>query len=151
MEDDYARADELLAEAARLDPEGCPLPTRLSPDEFQAVVQEAAQELPPAYRAQLELARVITEPMPFAGLVLPEDPGATPADLLGLFVGPTIHDLAEDASATLPPTVYLFQRNLERRARDATELRGEIHVTLFHELGHLLGLDEEEVDALGLG
>lgn len=151
LEGDDRAADEFLAEAARLDPEACPLPTRLGPDEFQAVVREAAQELPPAYRAQLERARVITEPMPFAELVLPEDPGATPPDLLGLFVGPTIHDLAEDASATLPPTVYLFQRNLERRARDLEELRGEIHVTLFHELGHLLGLDEEEVDALGLG
>ena len=151
LEGDHRAADELLAEAARLDPEGCPLPTRLSADEFQAVVQEATGALPPAYRAQLRRARVITEPMPFAELVLPEDPGATPPDLLGLFVGPTIHDLAEDASATLPPTVYLFQRNLERRARDREELRGEIHVTLFHELGHLLGLDEEEVDALGLG
>jgi len=151
LEEDHGAADELLAEAARLDPEACPLPTRLAADEFQVLVQEAVQELPPAYRAKLELARVITEPMPFADLVLPEDPGATPPDLLGLFVGPTIHDLAEDASATLPPTIYLFQRNLERRAPDREELRGEIHVTLFHELGHLLGLDEEGVDALGLG
>ena len=54
----------------------------------------------------------------------------------------------EDASAELPPTIYLFQRNLERYAADRDHLREEIRTTLFHELGHLLGLDEDEVDGV---
>ena len=70
---------------------------------------------------------------------------------MGLFLGSTLHELAEDVSGELPPTIYLFQRNLERSCRDEVELREQIRITLFHELGHLLGLDEDEVDAMGLG
>jgi predicted Zn-dependent protease with MMP-like domain len=47
--------------------------------------------------------------------------------------------------------IHLFQRNLERIARDEEELVEEIRITLFHEIGHRLGFDEEGVDALGLG
>jgi len=94
--------------------------------------------------------RVVREPVPFRELVDPRDPSATPPDILGLFVGPTIHDLAEDFPAQLPPSIYLFQRNLERMARDEEHLTEEIRVTLFHEIGHLLGLDEDGVAELGL-
>ena len=51
----------------------------------------------------------------------------------------------------MPPSIYLFQRNLERYARDSEHLRLEIRTTLYHEVAHLLGYDEDEVDAMGLG
>ena len=47
--------------------------------------------------------------------------------------------------------IYLYQRNLERSVRDEAELREEIRVTLYHEIGHLLGFDEHGVEDLGLG
>ena len=50
----------------------------------------------------------------------------------------------------LPPRIHLFQRNLERFAVDREELQEEIAVTLYHELGHYLGLDEEELEELDL-
>ena len=68
-------------------------------------------------------------------------------ETLGLFEGVP---LGEGSDAELPPRIFLFQRNLERYCTHS-ELVVEIAVTLYHELGHLLGLDEEEVDALGLG
>ena len=40
-------------------------------------------------------------------------------------------------------------RNIERVSIDAEELREEIGVTLRHELGHYLGLDEEEIARTG--
>ena len=46
--------------------------------------------------------------------------------------------------------IYLFKRNLERMARDEAHLAEEIRITLFHEIGHLLGLDEDEVASMGL-
>jgi predicted Zn-dependent protease with MMP-like domain len=44
----------------------------------------------------------------------------------------------------------LYQRNLERFARSRPELIEQIGVTLIHEVGHFLGLDEEELYARGL-
>lgn len=151
LREDLAGADRLLAEAARLDPEGSPPPARLEDPAFDRVVTEAIADLPPAYREVLDRCRLVTEPVPFPSLVDRRDPGAVPPDLFGLFTGPHLGELAEDRPAELPPTIYLFQRNLERACLDVDTLREEIRVTLYHELGHLCGLDEEGVDALGLG
>lgn len=148
---DLKGADACLHRAAELDPEGAPVPPRLSEETFDGIVEAAISDLPEVHRDALSRARLITEPMPFAELFDLEDPAETPPDLLGLFLGSTLHELAEDVSGELPPTIYLFQRNLERSCRDEEELREQIRITLFHELGHLLGLDEDEVDAMGLG
>jgi predicted Zn-dependent protease with MMP-like domain len=99
----------------------------------------------------LETTPVLVEPMPFRALAPEGDPLAVPPDALGLFVGPSVVDEADGATGDVPPAIYLFQRNLERSARDEEELEDEIRVTLFHEIGHRLGYDEEGVDDLGLG
>ena len=49
-----------------------------------------------------------------------------------------------------PPRILLFQRNLERYARDEAELRREIARTLHHELAHYLGFGEEDMAELDL-
>jgi predicted Zn-dependent protease with MMP-like domain len=147
LQDDFPGADALLVEAAG----DLPVPTRLSATEFDAQLDRARAELPEAFQETLARCRIVIEPVPFRGLIDERDPGFTPPDLLGLFHGPDLTELAEDASAQLPPTIYLFQRNLERACLDGELLREQIRVTLYHELGHLLGLDEDEVEALGLG
>ena len=145
----HAEAHRLLEEARRLDP-GRPAPVRVPAARFDAIVEAALETLAPPFAERVRHVRVVREPVPFRELVDPREPGATPPDILGLFVGPTIHDLAEDFPAQLPPSIYLFQRNLERMARDEEHLAEEIRVTLFHEIGHLLGLDEDGVAELGL-
>ena len=147
---DFGAADEALARAHHLDPEARPLPPRLSPEAFGEVVQQAVSELPERFLPALERVAVLVDPVPGAGAVV-GDGLETPPDLLGLFVGTSLLDDSVQASAEMPPQVYLFQRNLERLARSEEELRDEIRVTLFHELGHALGFDEEGVEEMGLG
>ena len=50
----------------------------------------------------------------------------------------------------LPPQILLFKRNLERCFSDRQELEREIAVTLYHELGHYLGMREAELEAIDL-
>lgn len=125
-------------------------PVSVDAEAFDAIVKEALADLPERFTKALESVRIVTEPMPFVELQETADVDSVPPDVLGLFVGPTIHDLAEGASGELPPSIYLFQRNLERMSSSVEDLGIEIRVTLFHEIGHLLGLDEDEVAALGL-
>ena len=46
--------------------------------------------------------------------------------------------------------VLLFKRNIERDARTVEEVDQEIRTTLLHETGHFFGLDEEDLEGLGL-
>jgi predicted Zn-dependent protease with MMP-like domain len=55
-----------------------------------------------------------------------------------------------DPWSHFPSSIVLYQRNLERAARDRRELVEEIRATLLHEVGHFLGLDEEELWQRGL-
>jgi len=54
------------------------------------------------------------------------------------------------AVGDMVPTIVLYRRNLERLSRDPDHLLEEIVTTLYHELGHYLGWDEEEVAQRGL-
>ena len=46
--------------------------------------------------------------------------------------------------------VMLFKRNLEKICRDRNELIDQIQITVRHEIGHHLGLSEEDMERLGL-
>jgi predicted Zn-dependent protease with MMP-like domain len=149
LQGDFKAADATLAEAARIDPDGAPMPPRLSPDAFGEVVQEAVGDLPDEFRAAFETMAVVIDPVPDPDLAAGAEVD-TPPDLLGLFLGRSMLERGVADPVELPPTIFLFQRNLERRCRDRAELREEIRITLYHELGHALGLDEEGLEELGL-
>ena len=71
-------------------------------------------------------------------------------DLLGLFEGCSRLDGEPETPADLP-RIRLFLDNLWDHAEgDLKVFRDELRITLLHELGHYLGLDEEQVAALGL-
>ena len=146
---EFGRADRLLREAHRLDAQNFPLPARLSERDFDRALQDAIAHLPDAFRKSLEVVPVIVDPMPTRALA-GDDPTATPPDLLGLFLGVSLAEASQDAAGDLPPSIHLFQRNLERATATRRELVEQIGVTLFHELGHYLGFDEDGVAELGL-
>ena len=147
---DHEQAEAFHRRASEFDPEGSPLPPRLTPERFEELVAAAARELPPEFQEALEETAVVIDPMPTAEIVGAPGSGHPP-DILGLFVGPPLGERASSEPAGLPPTIFLFQRNLERAALTQEELREELRTTLYHELGHALGFDEEGVDRMGLG
>jgi len=147
---DFDRADRLLVQAAELSPEGGYAPVRLAADELEAVLSEAIDELPDEFRLPLETTEILVEPVPVDWMIDRSDLSETPPDILGLFVGASELEMASDDSGNLPRRIFLFQRNLERFARTREELVEEIRVTLFHEIGHMLGFDEAGVESMGL-
>jgi len=92
----------------------------------------------------------LVEPVPVDWMIDRTDLSETPPDILGLFVGASELEMPSDSSGHMPRRIFLFQRNLERFAHSREELIEEIRVTLFHEIGHMLGFDEEGVASMGL-
>ena len=50
----------------------------------------------------------------------------------------------------LVTNILLFKRSLERFATDEDHLAEEIRITVLHETAHYFGLDEDDLEALGL-
>jgi len=146
--DEKGAAEE--AEAANaLDPEDFPLPLEVSDEAFDALVEKAVAELPEKVRDQLKDVPVLVQPLPSTEMLGEEQPPLTP-DLLGLFVGRHVFAQLPTAVPTAPGAIFLFRKNLLRACADEAELAREVRVTLEHEVGHLLGLDEDELEDWGL-
>ncbi|MGA3266689.1 MAG: metallopeptidase family protein [Verrucomicrobiota bacterium] len=109
-----------------------------------AEVEATLSALPAPLRERAAKLPVTFEPAPNAGLVAD---GIEP-DTLGLFTGP---EFAEEEYGPLPPQIILFLENLWDFAEgDEQTFRDEVHTTYLHELGHYLGLDEDELTERGL-
>ena len=145
---DPGAADEALRTAYELAPEGTPPPVQLPVREFQAVVLEVIEGLEGAIEEILNKSEVIVAPVPAAELE--REPGTVPPDALGLFMGISELQRAGDEAPVPTPVIYLFKRNIERESMSARDLREQITITFLHELGHLLGFDEEGVEGMGL-
>ena len=146
---DPAAAGEAATQANQIDPEGFPMPLDVADDAFDALVERSVHELPAPIRKKLEELPILVQALPTREMLTAEDPPLTP-DLLGLFVGRHIFDSTSSAPASAPGAIYLFRRNLLRACSDVDELAREVSITVRHEVGHLMGLDEEELDDWGL-
>jgi predicted Zn-dependent protease with MMP-like domain len=121
---------------------------RLSRAEFEKLVAQAVDSLPPNFLAKLENVEVVVEREPTeedleqAGV----EPGGT---LLGLYQGVPQTERGTWYGNMLPDRIIIYQRPLEAVARDRREIRKEIRITLMHELGHHFGLGEDELSEAG--
>jgi len=146
---DGAARDYLRAE--RLDPVGWPRPLDLSDAMIEAVVSEALRVLHPSIRAYLAQVPVMLEEVPSPDLCREFEPPAPPGEILGTFAGASLRERSvEDPWSQLPGAIVLFRRNLQRVARDRDRLLEELRITVFHEVGHFLGLDENDMVVRGL-
>lgn len=135
--------------AAELDPENFPEPLEVNDEEFDLLVERAVTDLPARVRAKLEEIPVLVQALPSPEMLNGVSPPLTP-DLLGLFVGRDIFAQLPTAVPGAPGAIYLFRKNLLRACEDREELAREVRITVQHEVGHLLGLDEDELEDWGL-
>jgi predicted Zn-dependent protease with MMP-like domain len=109
-------------------------------------VEDTLEALPAPLREKARALPVTFEQVPNAAL---QEDGIAP-DTLGLFVGPDYAD-EEITPSPLPPQIILFLDNLWDFAEgDKGIFLEEVHTTYLHELGHYLGLDENDLFDRGL-
>ena len=147
---DLDLARRFFKRARRLAPEDFPRPPGLSNEAFEAAVEDALLELPEGVRRYLANVAISVEDLPNDEDLLAADPPLSPG-ILGLFRGaPYGRKASMDPWSHFPSAIVLYQRNLERYARSRDEVVEEIRRTLVHEVGHFLGLDEDELYERGL-
>lgn len=144
------QSDALIAKAHDMDPDTCPAQVKVSQKAFDKALEKAIAALPEQVRNYIRNVPVLVEDLPSRDDLSQETPPLSP-NSLGLFRGtPGPLQSVSDPWSVFPSAIVLYQRNLERFARTREELEDEIAVTLQHEVGHFLGLDEEQVAQLGL-
>ena len=147
-EGDAAKAKALFGKATALDPEAFPAAVTLSEAQFDAAVKAAIARLPEHAKAELSNVTISVEPFPDDESLAS---GEVTPTILGVFHGTPIDERSPlVAEHHLTAQIVLYQRNLERFARSHEELLEQIGVTVLHEVGHLLGLDEDELYERGL-
>jgi predicted Zn-dependent protease with MMP-like domain len=110
-------------------------------DRIERVARKTIEELPEEFATLLKSVPVMLETRPSRALV---ESGFDPR-AYGLFEGP---EHGED-DVPAPTRVVLFTSNL-LSSFSGDELEEQVEITVFHELGHYFGLDEEDMTRLGL-
>jgi predicted Zn-dependent protease with MMP-like domain len=116
---------------------------------FEAIVKEAMDLIPDGLRKVLDQIPVVVQDLPEPSILRAERPPMRP-DVLGLFVGAGLRERSVFDPPAPPEAIMIFQRNLELFCSTREDLVYEINVTLVHEVGHALGLEEEDLKERGV-
>ncbi|HWN97593.1 MAG TPA: metallopeptidase family protein [Methylomirabilota bacterium] len=110
----------------------------------RAEVARTVAELPDDLRPRAAALPVTYERVPNRAI---EADGIEP-DTLGLFVG---GEFSHANEVPIPAQIILYLENIwDMVEEDEEEFVEEVRITFIHELGHYLGLDEDELDERGL-
>jgi len=140
-------ADACFAEASRLEPDRFVVPLSIGEEGFGRAVETALADLPGEFREKIRDVPVVVQDVPGRELIEGLEDGSP--DLLGLFVGVPLTEKSHGDLPGAPEAIYLFRRNLERVSASREDLIEEIRVTLLHEIGHFLGMDESDLEEAG--
>jgi len=136
--------------AAAAEPEQYHVPRRHDPDDFERLVAEALDALPREVAVELADVPVLVERWLEPEELQLNDPPLSPL-IYGMFRGHSLRERSgSDPWSLIPPQILIYQRNCELLCRDRAETLEQIRITVLHEVGHFLGLDEEDLAARGL-
>ncbi|GAA3530149.1 metallopeptidase family protein [Nocardioides daeguensis] len=116
------------------------MPVEMSPEDFDALVDRALDEIPE------ELARLVHN---LVVLVEDEPPEGEPDDLLGLYDGVALTERGGGLHPQLPDRIFLFRGPLLDMCDDEEDLADEVRITVVHEVAHHFGIDDARLHDLG--
>jgi predicted Zn-dependent protease with MMP-like domain len=129
-----AAADDCFSRAHELDPEVV-VPFRMDERDFDARVIDEWEAIPLEFRAHVDRKgmQVRTAPLPTADAV-----------------GAGEHPLLRGYCDHMTRSIVLFHRMVELGCPDSDSVQAQVRRVVRHEVGHALGMREEEVADLGL-
>jgi predicted Zn-dependent protease with MMP-like domain len=122
---------------------------RMARGTFERIVREmhrgVMDTLAPDLRARAEEVTIVIADRPPRDAIADDDD-----DLLGLYEGISLTDRHIDDMEAVADRITLFRIPLLDACDSKEELRGEIRITIIHELGHFFGFEEDELLNRGL-
>jgi predicted Zn-dependent protease with MMP-like domain len=109
----------------------------VSPQEFEELVSDALDTLPPELAARFDNVVVVVE-----------DENEGDPDVLGLYEGVALTE-RDVYNGALPDRISLYRIPLCLMAEDLDHLVEEIAVTVVHEFAHHVGIDDARLHELG--
>lgn len=119
--------------------------SQISSEAFAKLVQQAIADLPPPYAKLMESIAVIVEEEPPEEVLRDLDMDDE-EDLLGLYQGQSLD--AESffrSGGEQPPRISIYRGPILRMCETPEEVVQEVYDTVVHELGHHVGLDDDDM------
>ena len=115
--------------------------------EFVRLVRQAYREMPGEVLQSLDNVDVVVEDWPG-----PDDQDLIDGEgsLFGLYSGVPLTE-REGGDPMLPDRIVIYRQPILRSCSSRTQAEREIKVTLWHEIGHYLGMSEDDLHRLGYG
>lgn len=111
----------------------------VTPERFDELVDEALAEIPQQLFDLVENCALIVE----------DEPGPELGDVLGYYDGTPLSDRTSQYSGVLPDRILIFRGPLLRLVSSEEELVEEVRITVWHEIAHFFGIEDDELDDLG--
>jgi predicted Zn-dependent protease with MMP-like domain len=118
---------------------------RITRREFNRLVRAAYRQLPPAMQDAMDNVAIVVEDWPSAEDMELVDGKGT---LFGLYMGVPLPE-REGAGPALPDRIAIFRQPIMASCSTRAEVKEEIRITLLHEIGHYLGMSEEDLHRVG--
>ena len=115
----------------------------IPPREFERLVEEALESLPPNFANLLQNVAVVVEQEPSEDDLELLDDDAN--ELLGIYRGVALTRRTHDMLPMLPDQIAIFRGPIMRIARTRQHAVHEIRDTVIHELGHYFGLHDHDM------
>ena len=112
----------------------------ISDEDFEELVLDALDKIPDDFAYRLRNVAILIEDFH------PENP-----EILGLYEGVSLVERTHHHTGFLPDVIFVYREALKRYCSSIQQLADEVEVTVFHEVGHYFGMDEEQLHAAGFG
>ncbi len=112
----------------------------VSEERFDEMVDDAIDKIPEEFARRMRNV-----------VFLVEDHHPDNPSILGLYEGVALTERTFDHTGYLPDAIWIYRQALQNVVHSEEELAHEVEVTVFHEVGHYFGLEEEQLHDLGWG